>query len=255
MASMLEQIHHRLPKAEEAIHQLRDNTGNAIDHVDTKVIGLYGSCTGEPDKELLKSAPSPQLWGCLCVGDFGNPRKTDHRAPRPACQIPNMSHSSALSSYPCPGMNPGGTRVPQGLLEFSGPCLECGKMVLRGQGLFCANYWARCRNWPLCEGIWCANCYCNEEDGMFPVWLPVDVDRTPVVAKKDDDRFLTTHVGNHWMCSFQCDLCHFQNIQNWGPNSNSGVDQLLLWCICRANLDAMWAQETKTVEKTHQELV
>jgi len=49
------------------------------------------------------------------------------------------------------------------------------------------------------------------------------------------------------MCQFQCDLCHFRNIQRRDPVVGNVKDSLSLRCIRRANLDAMWAREPTTV--------
>ena len=64
ITQVLDQVRIRLPKAEGAICRLGDDTAKALDGVDSKLTGLYG-WTGEPDKEVVKIAPSPQLWGCM----------------------------------------------------------------------------------------------------------------------------------------------------------------------------------------------
>eukprot|EP00978_Attheya_sp_CCMP212_P018428 scaffold50453_cov30-Attheya_sp.AAC.1 len=52
--------------------------------------------------------------------------------------------------------------------------------------------------------------------------------------------------GDHLMCPFQCDMCHFVNIKKRYPTHLPGDDALLL-CIRRANLDAFWSRESSTV--------
>jgi hypothetical protein len=49
------------------------------------------------------------------------------------------------------------------------------------------------------------------------------------------------------MCPFQCDLCHFRNIQRRNPVPGLPKDKLLLQCIRRASVDAFWSRETSTV--------
>jgi hypothetical protein len=49
------------------------------------------------------------------------------------------------------------------------------------------------------------------------------------------------------MCPFQCDLCHFRNIQGRDPAPGLTKDKLLLQCIRRATLDAFWSRESSTV--------
>jgi hypothetical protein len=48
---------------------------------------------------------------------------------------------------------------------------------------------------------------------------------------------------------FQCDTCHFRNIQKRDPGS-SHTDATMLRCIRRANLDTFWSRETSTVLAT-----
>jgi hypothetical protein len=47
---------------------------------------------------------------------------------------------------------------------------------------------------------------------------------------------------------FQCDLCHFRNIQGRSPIGGDARDARAMVCIQRANLDALWSRETSTVK-------
>jgi hypothetical protein len=49
------------------------------------------------------------------------------------------------------------------------------------------------------------------------------------------------------MCAFQCDLCHFRNIQKRDPGREDPADIFLLTMIRRANLDAFWSRKSSTV--------
>jgi hypothetical protein len=49
------------------------------------------------------------------------------------------------------------------------------------------------------------------------------------------------------MCPFQCEDCHFINIQGRAPNPDNPCDVLLLCCMRRANLDSFWSRERSTV--------
>jgi hypothetical protein len=49
------------------------------------------------------------------------------------------------------------------------------------------------------------------------------------------------------MTPFQCDLCHFRNIQGGDPSEESVGHGALLAAIRRANLDAFWARRPNTV--------
>ena len=68
-----------------------------------------------------------------------------------------------------------------------------------------------------------------------------------VFVEEDADRFMEARNGDHLMCPFQCDECHFWNIQGQGPDEDSWKDRRLLMCIRRASLDALWAREPSTV--------
>lgn len=72
----------------------------------------------------------------------------------------------------------------------------------------------------------------------------------PLDALDNDEekgRFEVARTGDHIMCPFQCDVCHFVNVYGTVPKKDSHTDSLALMCIRRANLDAMWARETATV--------
>jgi hypothetical protein len=49
------------------------------------------------------------------------------------------------------------------------------------------------------------------------------------------------------MTPFQCDLCHFRNIQGSDPSEELVGHGALLAAIRRANLDAFWARRPNTV--------
>ena len=56
------------------------------------------------------------------------------------------------------------------------------------------------------------------------------------------------------MCPFQCDTCHFWNIQHRAPEPSKYKDQRLLLCIRRANLDAFWGRKSSTVIANNREV-
>jgi hypothetical protein len=61
-------------------------------------------------------------------------------------------------------------------------------------------------------------------------------------------RFLTARKGDHLLTPFQCELCHFRNIQARDPDLHCCIDRELLEYIRRALVDSRWARETKTVQ-------
>jgi hypothetical protein len=60
--------------------------------------------------------------------------------------------------------------------------------------------------------------------------------------------------GDHMMCPFQCDTCHFWNIHKVGPRENEDPkDKLCLLAVRRAILDSFWGRERATVEANARE--
>jgi hypothetical protein len=117
-------------------------------------------------------------------------------------------------------------------------------------GLFCANFAHSRLHWKPCGSVWHGPCY-----------VPHDLDNFLHQVVTDDDGFdwrppeqLTRHKearnGDHLITPFQCDLCCFRNLQQRDPVPNLSKDALLLCCIRRANLDAVWGREPHTVSAT-----
>jgi hypothetical protein len=79
------------------------------------------------------------------------------------------------------------------------------------------------------------------------VRTPADDEGFDQTLGGEEKRFIVGRNGDHLMCPFQCDLCHFRNIQKRDPLFGRRKDILLLQCIRRASLDAFWAREPSTV--------
>jgi len=144
----------------------------------------------------------------------------------------------------------GHIKVPRGPSEFTGNCTVCGYLILEGRGLFCANFWVKQSFFPRCDGIWCGKCYEAEREGdAFPVQLPIDEGGNVMeIRKTDADQFMYGRPGDHWMTTFQCDVCQFINVQGRDP-CNTAADRNVIRCIRRATLDAFWSREPGTIAK------
>jgi hypothetical protein len=81
----------------------------------------------------------------------------------------------------------------------------------------------------------------------FPVKMAADDEGFDQTLGGDEKRFRVGRNGDNLMCPFQCDLCHFRNIQKRDYRPTDAQDKLLLQCIRRASLDAFWAREPSTV--------
>jgi hypothetical protein len=73
-------------------------------------------------------------------------------------------------------------------------------------------------------------------------WDLSDVERREV-----ESEFVCARAGDHLMTPFQCDLCLFRNVRKMSPRPGSDIDQWVLTCLRRANLDAFWATRPSTV--------
>lgn len=62
------------------------------------------------------------------------------------------------------------------------------------------------------------------------------------------DDYMVARNGEHLMVPFECDICIFFKIRGSLPQEDSSIDNLLLDCIRRANLDAFWSRARATVE-------
>lgn len=70
----------------------------------------------------------------------------------------------------------------------------------------------------------------------------------------DEDMFWTAREGDTNMVPFQCDLCHFRNLQGRDPVLEVPTDNFLMKMIRRANLDAFWSRTSNTVSGNYRNL-
>jgi hypothetical protein len=125
-------------------------------------------------------------------------------------------------------------------------------MILYRKGIFCANLFAWKVNWKPCQKAWSGDCYTPLKGGSFPVRLPKDEECNLLVNEEDKLRFDVARPGDHLCCPFQCELCHFRNIQGrLLPSTGLGTldDTELTKSLRRANLDTFWSREPMPVSK------
>ncbi len=116
--------------------------------------------------------------------------------------------------------------------------------------LFCANLAHARECWALCRQVWCGSCYSNHALDRFPRFVPVDEGRFDWRPVEDTLGHTHARDGDHLVTPFQCNLCKFQNLQRRNPIASSLVDDMLLCCIRRVNIDAMRGRESSTVAAT-----
>ena len=128
-------------------------------------------------------------------------------------------------------------------------CVVCFKGIPTGQGSICGNFWYKRGPWGSCRQAWCAKCYVPAEDDPFPIRVPVE-DGGIMTAEKDKDRFCQGRSGDHFVCPFQCETCHFCSIKGRDIDLLDEADNLAVIVMRRAILDRFWARERGTVQST-----
>ena len=83
------------------------------------------------------------------------------------------------------------------------------------------------------------------------------MDKEGVVAEdvREQKRFIEARAGDHLMIEFQCDVCHFRNIQRRDPDPKEAKDYLLMVCIRRCLIDSVWSKEPTTVEHNRRDVL
>ena len=74
----------------------------------------------------------------------------------------------------------------------------------------------------------------------------LEEDGIEIPKEEGDDDYLVARKGDDLMCMFQCEVCHFRNMEGRDPE-DVGSDEKILRYIRRANLDAFWARRPATV--------
>ena len=113
--------------------------------------------------------------------------------------------------------------------------------------MFCANYSSQRGSFPPCKNCWCAGCFTPVGNQPFPIKRTLDEDGIEIKRGDDDLRFLRGRDGDHLMTPYQCELCHFRNIQKRDPVQGDSQDLLLMQYARRVSLDAFWSRESSTV--------
>ena len=127
-------------------------------------------------------------------------------------------------------------------------------MMIGTKGLFCGNFCTKYRGDDLCRSAWCGKCYRTLPDDRFHISYPQDTSGFIHMNKVDTLRFKEARNADHIMCNFQCDFCIFYMMKNRAPITRNMKDKLLMTCLRRANLDAMWAREPSTVHAYRREV-
>ena len=76
----------------------------------------------------------------------------------------------------------------------------------------------------------------------------LDEEGNVIEKAKDADRFMLGRDGDHLITPFQCETCHFRNIQERDPVVGNRKDSYFLEHMRRVSLDAFWGRESSTVK-------
>lgn len=99
---------------------------------------------------------------------------------------------------------------------------------------------------------WHGNCYRLRTGDKFPIAKLQDI--KGINDPSEDDKFKFARNGDNFLCPFQCDLCHFRNIQFRDPVPGRRQDANLLIGIRRANIDAFLGRSANTVKTNRNNL-
>ena len=122
------------------------------------------------------------------------------------------------------------------------------------KGLFCANFGSKKLGYGTCSSVWCGSCYVPHKKDRFFINKPQDSSGFELIKTVFKSLFLVARDGNHFICPFQCDECIFYVLKGRKSIKTNPKDDLLLCCLRRANLDALWAREPSTVRANRLQL-
>jgi hypothetical protein len=162
-----------------------------------------------------------------------------------------MNHLAFLSLCPSADANLGVSDTHSQWWTWRAPYERCRTLIPYSKGIFCANFFTGRGNWKPCHKAWCGDCYIPLKGERSLARLPNDEEGSLLVNEEDKLRFAVAQPGDHLFCPFQCELCHFRNLQGRSPQLGSGLlgDVELLKCLRRVNLDAFWSREPSMVSQ------
>ena len=158
--------------------------------------------------------------------------------------------------------DPGELNTQQMLGPSNLNCVECQGKTSHLLGIVCANYGKKRGAFEPCHQAWHARCFVIPKPDPFPRRLQPK--SKELVGDKDEEEadgwemssgeretfeleYNQARAGDHLLTAFQCDICHFRNIQGRDPLLQRHQDRSLMLCIRRASLDAFWGSRPGTV--------
>ena len=117
--------------------------------------------------------------------------------------------------------------------------------------------------------MWCGQCYTSDPGLVFQIKTLQDhqavatdlgqkeLERLALAWEKkhrNKENFKVGRNGDHTLVPFECDTCIFRKLKRRNPVEGKVEDELLLGCIRRINLDALWSSTTLTVKANQSNL-
>ena len=133
-------------------------------------------------------------------------------------------------------------------MTWEAPCVVCRVQVRESGGIYCRNFLRKRKQSQACLAVWCGKCFVPYPSDTFPIQKTQDKEEHLETEEQLQHRFRCGRNGDHLMgIPFECDLCHFRNLNGFDPSPRNPKDQYTLLVIRRALLDAFWSRERSTV--------
>ena len=115
---------------------------------------------------------------------------------------------------------------------MKGRCVQCRKTLVKRVGVFCGHFYKERGPYPPCQTMWCGGWY---------------VDQSKDGEREVESRYEAGRNSNHMNTYFQCNICHFRNIQVRSLERSNLKYKTLLETIRRKSLDTSWIREPGTI--------
>jgi hypothetical protein len=93
----------------------------------------------------------------------------------------------------------------------------------------------------------CRDCYTVPLGNPFPVKTTVNEDGFDASSVEDKKRFVCGRSGDFLMTPFQCELCHYRNINSRDPQIGDPKAREFNFMCRNVSMNAFWSAETSTV--------
>lgn len=201
--------------------------------------------SGRPFR-LLRSPPS-RSWGCLATNGptlvmCSFVHASLHSIGGNGYTTSLILSWSSLLILPFALVPPWQLRQSESVLALGGRLRELWKVEEQDDRPLLRELCALPGCWKACKQVLCGVCYISHALDRFPRHEPTDKEGFSWKPEEEKLRYTRGRDGDFLLTPFQCDLCVFHNVQLRDPVGGSLQDVMLLCCIRRINLDAVWGE-------------